>query len=56
MPKSKLILSITLIVILSAFLTGCDLFGFDPSDYCCFSGLLPLPMAAVGLILLVKKP
>ena len=47
MPKPKLIFAITLIVILSVFLSGCDLFGFDPADYCCFSGLLPLPLAIV---------
>lgn len=52
MPKSKLILAILIILILSAFLSGCDLFGFDSSDYCCFSGLLPLPIAAVAIKLL----
>jgi hypothetical protein len=55
MKKSKIILAITLITVLSAFLTGCDLFGFDPSDYCCASGLLPMPMAAACLIFFVKK-
>jgi hypothetical protein len=56
MKKSKLILAISLITVLSALLTGCDLFGFDPADYCCFSGLLPMPMAAVCLMFVVKKP
>lgn len=54
MSKSKLILSICLIVVLSMFLSGCDLFGVDPADYCCFSGLLPLPLAVVAFKLFSK--
>jgi hypothetical protein len=56
MSKSKLIFAILLIILLSAFLSGCDLFGFDLSDGCCFSGLLPLPLAVVGVGLFLKKP
>jgi hypothetical protein len=48
MSKSKLILALSLIIVLSIFLSGCDLFGFDPADGCCFSGLLPLPFAVVA--------
>jgi|GEM_PF-3401528 len=47
MSKSKLIFAILLIVLLSALLSGCDLFGVDPTEFCCFSGLLPLPLAVV---------
>lgn len=53
MSKSKLIFAILLIVLLSVLLSGCDLFGVDPSDICCFSGLLPLPLAVVFIKLLL---
>ena len=56
MSKSKLIFAIALIVLLSVLLSGCDLFGVDPTDWCCGGGLLPLPLAVVGFGLLVKKP
>ncbi len=50
MPKSKLILSIVLIVLLSLFLVGCsNLVDFLKSDQCCFSGLLPLPIAVIAI-------
>lgn len=49
MSKTKLFFIITLVVILSVVLVGC---GVPDLDYlfgegCCFSGLLPLPLALV---------
>ena len=52
MSKPKIYISLLLIIVLSALLSGCDLFGVNPADYCCFSGLLPLPIAFVNYSLL----
>jgi hypothetical protein len=49
MSKKKLLIAILFILILSAFIAGCGgVPSLDPMDYCCFSGLLPLPLALIG--------
>lgn len=48
MTKKKLFISVILIILFSAFITGCGGVFDSMTDWCCLSGLLPLPLAVIA--------